>query len=52
MAIGSVADQLYSASQGSSIGLATLLARNAKLMNRMLEKNFIEKLKALAEAAG
>ena len=50
--IGSVADQLYSASQGSSIGLATLLARNAKLMNRMLEKNFIEKLKALTEAAG
>jgi hypothetical protein len=50
--IGSVADQLYSASQGSSIGLATLLARSEKLMNRMLEKNFVEKLKALAEAAG
>ena len=50
--IGSIADAFYSASQGSSIGLATLLAKSEKLMNRMLEKNFVEKLKKLAEAAG
>ncbi len=50
--IGGIADKLYAATQGSSIELTTLLAKNEKMMKTSLEKNFVKKFKALAEAAG
>ena len=40
---------LYSLSMGSKIGIATLLAKNQKVMNVTLEKSFVKPMKELAE---
>ena len=50
--IGSFSDQLFGATQGTSIGLATRLAKSQKLMDRMLKTNFVDKFKTLAEQKG
>ena len=47
--IGGLADKLYSLSMGSKIGIATLLAKNQKVMNVTLEKSFVKPMKELAE---
>ena len=50
--LGSISSNLYSRSAESAINLATMLAKNAKIMERSLDKTFVTPLKELAEASG
>jgi len=49
-AIGPISDNLYSLSTGTSgIGIATVIAKNQKATEKMLERQFMTPLKELAE---
>ncbi len=50
--LGSISSNLYSRSAESAVNLATMLAKNTKIMERSLEKSFMTPLKELAEAEG